>query len=197
MNINLLLKELHFMQQSYATLFSVVNKVQSHGDEFLEDLTSRQHMALIAIAHLPLERTTLMNIAKKLGTTKQNANKLISSLSKKGYIKTVSSKLDKRAINIEITPEGNKVLVACSERSTYFLAELFHDFTTDEIETFWKLLKKLYHFDGEEHDGFEEIATIEVQEEDPQMIDRFQKQVLTEFSRRRNRGGKNDEFNCK
>ncbi len=40
-------------------------------------------MTLIAIAHLPTEDTTLMNIAKKLGTTKQTANKLISSLAKK------------------------------------------------------------------------------------------------------------------
>jgi hypothetical protein len=33
---------------------------------------------------------------------------------------------------------------------------MFHDFTTDEIETFWRLLQKLYRFDGEEQDGFEE-----------------------------------------
>lgn len=46
MDLNQLLKELHFMQQSYATLFSVVNKVQIKGDEYLEILTSRQHMAL-------------------------------------------------------------------------------------------------------------------------------------------------------
>jgi DNA-binding MarR family transcriptional regulator len=51
--------------------------------EYLEMLTSRQHMTLIAIAHLPTEDTTLMNIAKKLGTTKQTANKLISSLALK------------------------------------------------------------------------------------------------------------------
>jgi len=52
MDLNKLLKELHFMQQSYATLFSVVNKVQIKGDEYLGILTSRQHMALNAIAHL-------------------------------------------------------------------------------------------------------------------------------------------------
>lgn len=51
------------------------------------------------------------------------------------------SKLDKRAINIEITPEGKKALISCSEKSTYFLADMFHDFTTDEIETFWRLLQ--------------------------------------------------------
>jgi len=51
MDLNFLVKELHFMQQSYATLFSVVNKVQIKGDEYLEVLTSRQHMALSYFAN--------------------------------------------------------------------------------------------------------------------------------------------------
>lgn len=183
MDFNLLLKELHFMQQSYATLFSVVNKVQIRGDEYLEVLTSRQHMALIAIAHLPAENTTLVNIAKKLGTTKQTANKLITSLVKKGYVQTIPSKLDKRSINVEITSEGKKALIACSEKSTYFLADIYKDFTTEEIETLWKLLQKLYRFDGEELDGFEEMVNMEIEE--PEQISDFQERVLTELLKRR------------
>lgn len=189
MDINRLMKELHFMQQSYATLFSVVNKVQTRGDEYLETLTSRQHMALISIAHLPIENTTLINISKKLGTTKQTANKLITGLVKKRFVKTVPSKKDKRSINIEITPEGKKALITCSEKSTYFLADMFHDFTTGEIETFWRLLQKLYRFDGEEQDGFEEQANLEF---DERMENNYQEKILAEFSRRRN-GGRNDE----
>ncbi len=86
MDTNSLINELHLMQQSYATLFSVVNKVQTRGDEYMEILTSRQHMALIAIAHLPTETATLTNISKKLGTTKQTANKLMTGLIKKAML---------------------------------------------------------------------------------------------------------------
>lgn len=192
MDINLIMKELHLMQQSYASLFSVVNKVQTRGDEYLEALTSRQHMALIAIAHLPIESTTLSNIAKKLGTTKQTANKLITSLTKKGYVQTVPSKVDKRSINIEITSEGNRALIACAEASTYFLADMFHEFTTEEIETFWRLLQKLYRFDGEEQDGLEKEAHLEVEEQAQFISDSYKEKILTEFSRRRY-GSENNE----
>ncbi|WMT42936.1 MarR family transcriptional regulator [Paenibacillus sp. D2_2] len=192
MDINILLKELHFMQQSYATLFSVVNKVQTRGDENLEILTSRQHMTLIAIAHLPVENTSLMNIAKKLGTTKQTANKLITSLVNKGYVQSIPSKLDKRSINVEITPEGKEALITCSERSTYFLADMFHDFTADEIETFWRLLQKLYRFDGEEQDGYEEDANLEIDETAQLDISEYQGNVFAEFAKRRY-GGKDHE----
>lgn len=180
------------MQQSYATLFSVVNKVQIRGDETLEILTSRQHMALIAIAHLPVVDTTLMNIAKKLGTSKQTANKLITSLANKGYVQTVPNPSDKRSINVEITPKGKQALIACSERSTYFLADMFHDFTSDEIESFWRLLQKLYRFDGEELDGFEQNANLETDKTAPLITADALERVLSEFARRRY-GGMNHE----
>lgn len=188
MDINGLINELHLMQQSYATLFSVVNKVQTRGDEYMEILTSRQHMALIAIAHLPTETATLTNISKKLGTTKQTANKLMTGLIKKGYVKSVPSQKDKRSINIEMTAEGKKALVDCSERSVYFLADLFQQFTSEEVATLWRLLQKLYRFDGEEQDGFEENANIQLGVGNPLDTEK----ILGEFEKRRY-GGENDE----
>ena len=38
------------------------------------------------------------------------------------------------------------------------MADVFQEFSTIEIETLWKLLKKLYSFDGNRQDGFEEIG---------------------------------------
>lgn len=77
------LKDLFLMQQAYATLFSVLNKIQIRGDEYFEELTSRQFMTIVAILHLPEDETTINNIAKKLGTSKQNVNRLINSIEKK------------------------------------------------------------------------------------------------------------------
>ncbi len=192
MDIHLLMKELHFMQQSYATLFSVTNKVQTKGDENLDILTSRQHMTLIAIAHMPTENTSLMNIAKKLDTTKQTANKLLTSLIKKEYVQSIPSKTDKRSINVLLTSEGKRALIACSEKATLFLEKLFHEFTTDEIETFWSLMQKLYRFDGEEQDGFEEKANLDFNGLLQSDLDSYEEKVLKEFSKRRY-GGANDE----
>lgn len=53
-------------------------------------------MAMVAIIHLPENETTLNNIAKKLGTTKQSVKQLITNLENKGYVLTVPSQYDKR-----------------------------------------------------------------------------------------------------
>jgi DNA-binding MarR family transcriptional regulator len=176
------LREIFLMEQLYATLFSAANKLQIRGDQYFKDLTSRQFMTMMAILHLPEDETTLNNIAKKLGTSKQNVNKLVASIAKKGYITVMPSVQDKRAVNVKITDAGKQVILDCNEKGLGFLADVFNRFSTEEMENLWSLLKKLYRFDGEEQDGFEKNSSgaIEVHDE-------YQIRLLKEFSMRRNR----------
>jgi DNA-binding MarR family transcriptional regulator len=154
-------RETFLRQQTYATLFSLANKLQIQGDKYLESLTSRQFMAMIAIAELEEDETTLNNIARKLGTTKQSVKQLITIIEKKGYIVIAPSQKDKRAVNIKITESGKQAMLDCGERGMKFFSDLFKDFTVEEMEILWGLLKKLYRFDGEEQDGFEDEAVLE------------------------------------
>lgn len=154
------IQELNYMQQAYGTLFSVTNKIQVRGDEFLDSLTSRQFMTIVAILHLPEDETTINNIARKLGSSKQNVNRLVTSLETKGYLISSPSQKDKRAVNIKLTEAGQAALVKCGELSVYFMARIFNEFTLEEVKTLWLLLKKLFHFDGEEQDGFEDNINI-------------------------------------
>lgn len=175
-------KALFLIQQIYGTIFSLTNKLQIKGDEYSEPITVRQLMAMIAIIHLPEEETTINNIARKLGTTKQSAKQLIAILEKKGYVITVPSMQDKRAVNIKITEAGKQVMIECSEKSMTFFGKISKKFSIEEMETLWKLLKKLYRFDGEEQDGFEEKVDYDLGENK----DEIQKRAFAEFERIRN-----------
>jgi Transcriptional regulators len=149
-------EDLFLSQQALVTLFSVTNKLQTQGDKYLIDLTIRQMLAVPAIIH-PLDgKATISNVARYVGTSKQNAKQIIDALGKKNYVSTEPNGQDKRAVNITITPEGRQAFSTCSERTDVLLADIFHDFTTEEIKTLWTLLKKLYRFDGIEQDGIEE-----------------------------------------
>ena len=140
-------KEIFLMQQTYATLFSLANKLQVKGDEYLVSITSRQYMLMIAIAHLQEDETTLNNIARKLGTTKQSVKQMITIMENKDYVMTAPSQKDKRAVNVKITESGKQILVEVAERGMNFFADLFKDFKKEEMEILWILLKKLYRFD--------------------------------------------------
>jgi DNA-binding MarR family transcriptional regulator len=172
---------LFLMEQVSGTLFSLANKTQVKGDEYIGALTSRQLMAMIAIAHLPENKTSLKNIARKLGTTKQNIKQIITILKKKGYVVTVPGQQDRRAVNVKITKNGKQIAMECGEKGTIFLLDLFHDFTKEELEALWRLLKRMYSFDGEAMDGFEEQATFETGQAQTEM----QARVVNEFLKRR------------
>lgn len=150
------------MQQAYATLFSLANKLQVKGDQMLKYFTSRQLMVMIAIGHLPEGEASLNQIARMLGTTKQTAKQLVSLIEEHGYVVSEPSQLDRRAVNIRITEEGKAALLEDGMHGMEYFSTLFHDFSTEELETLWNLLKKLYCFDGEQQAGFEDEFQVDI-----------------------------------
>ena len=80
------LQDLFLMQQVYASLFAVYNKLQTISDKRFERLSTRQFMTMLAILHLQKNEASLNNIARKLGTSKQNCKQLVTALAKKGFV---------------------------------------------------------------------------------------------------------------
>ena len=152
-------RELFLAQQNYATLTSLANKLEKNIDRHTRGLTARQYMTVLAVFHLPPEETTLNNIAKKLGATKQNVNRLIAAVKQKGYITVSSDSSDKRAINVQLTDSGMQAMLENAKIGCAFLLDAFHGFSEDELETLWSLLKKLHRYDGEDYSGFEYDAS--------------------------------------
>ena len=161
-------KDLFFAQQTLLALFSVTNKLQMQGDRHLKDITIRQMLAIPALVHAPDGKATINHIARSMGTTKQSAKQIVDALEKKGYLSVAPSAKDKRAVNITVTPEGQKAFGICSERTDEFLANVFFNLGTEELETLCSLLKKLYCFDGaeqekiEEHIGYDESVSDDI-----------------------------------
>ncbi len=179
MDFNKEWKMLYTMEQVFATLIAASNKMQIAGDTYCAPLTSRQYMTILAILHLPEDETTFVNIANKLGTTKQNISQLINSLRKKEFLTIVPSPKDKRALNVRMTQLGIDTMVHCAKNITVdYMADVFKGFTQQELDTLWNLLLKLYRFDGVEMDGFEkevQIPNTSTEEELHEELVRFEK----------------------
>ena len=143
-------KDLFFSQQIVETLFSATNKLQMHGDKYLQNLTFRQMLAASAIAESPDRKASINYVAHQLGTSKQNAKQLICAMEKKGYLSITQNKHDQRAVSVMITQHGRQAYKKSSLLADEFLADIFCNFSPEEIETLCTLLQKLYCFDGQE-----------------------------------------------
>jgi len=141
-------KDLFFAQQTLASLFSVTNKLQMQGDKHLQDITIRQMLAIPALIHAPDGEASINHIARSMGTSKQSAKQIVDTLARKGYLSVAPSVQDKRAVNVSVTAEGQTAFGLCSERADEFLANIFCNFNSAELESLCTLLQKLYQFDG-------------------------------------------------
>jgi len=148
-------KELYFAQQTLATLFLVTNKLQMQGDKYLKDITIRQMLSIPALVHAPGGKATINHLARSMGTSKQSAKQIVDAMERKGYLSVAPSEQDRRAVNVTVTPDGQKAFGMCSERTDEFLANIFSGFTSDDLELLYTLLQKLYRFDGAEKEGFD------------------------------------------
>ncbi len=183
MDFNHYKKELEIlddMHQAYSLLFIALNKIQVEADSHLENLTIRQLMLLIAIAHLEPQEATIVNIASTLGTSKQNVNRLVSFMVKAGYLSSESSQTDKRSVNISITEEGLSVMQENTINSNRYFLNLFKDFTKEEIATFRNTLEKLANYDHTYQKHFEKQVEIDIGKESDDM-EKFLKQIRKEF----------------
>ena len=148
-------QDLFYAQQTLVMLFSVTNKLQMQGDKHLQDITIRQMLAIPALIHAPDGKATINHLAWSMGTTKQNAKQIVDAMQRKGYLSVAPSEQDKRAVHITVTAEGQKAFGVCSARTDEFLASIFSDFTTKDLEALCMLLQKLYRFNGAEQENFD------------------------------------------
>ena len=146
-------KDLFFAQQTLFVLFSVINKLQMQGDKYLRDITIRQMLSIPALVHAPDGKATVNHLARSMCTTKQSAKQIVDVMERKGYLSVAPSEQDKRAVNVSVTPEGQNAFRICSERTDEFLADIFNDFTAEDLEALYMLLRKLYRFDGAEKES--------------------------------------------
>lgn len=146
--------KLFLIQQMNATLLATSEKIQTKANQLSETMTTRQFMMLLAISHLE-KGASYNSIAHKLGTTKQNAKQIVTALEKRKLVTVTGSTEDRRAVHVEITPKGIAAEHEWGKIGNDFLMQMGESFSVEELELLWRLLKKLYAFDGEAFNGFE------------------------------------------
>ncbi|WP_279285486.1 MarR family transcriptional regulator [Clostridium sp. C8-1-8] len=160
-----LIKELikinqYYIQQIFATIFYLSNKIQVQGDKLDERITVRQWMVLLTILHLPEDQASYSQIADKMGCTKQNVKHIIGSLEKKNYVFLEKNEKDKRAMNIRITEDCKEIMEQYYEKGNHFLDNIFSCFSENDLKILWEQLRKIANYDGSNWTGYEEKVPI-------------------------------------
>ncbi|MED4402048.1 MarR family transcriptional regulator [Metabacillus fastidiosus] len=104
-------------------------------------LAPEQHL-LIALL-LEQEGQSQNEIAKKLGKDKSSVTRMIVSLEKKGYIRRLARKNDRRSVQVYLTEEGRALKDIVNQVSDDTKKLLEKGFTNEEISELKRLLTKI------------------------------------------------------
>ena len=148
-------RELLLMHQICSTLLSLSRKLEKQDSIPSDVLTARQYMVILAIKCAPFGSATMVNIARSLGTTKQNVNRIIPVLEKKGYVTRNSSKGHKNSVNINVTDSGLEAMIEFTGTAASVMMDMFDGFSVEELVTLLVLLQKLHAYDGMSYSGFD------------------------------------------
>lgn len=127
----------------YANTFLVANRLQRVMDAELEEVTSKQWLALIMLGAFDTP-PTLKEMAQMCNTSHQNTKQIILKLHEKGYVNIAKDEKDGRAMRIIPLPKIEELSAKYDERSNRFMEEMFRDLTQEEIEVMCKAQFKIY-----------------------------------------------------
>lgn len=129
----------------FGSILLLSNKLQALGDQVLPELTLKQWFLLIVMTKMEKDNATVNEIAKYMGSSRQNIKKMLLPLEKKGFVFIKKSDTDARALSISLTPQAVDVLHKVEKFSLSNIAKVFEDITDAELDAVINVTQKMNH----------------------------------------------------
>lgn len=118
----------------FGCLFVLSNKLQLLGDKITGELTLKQWFLLNMVKNMKSKSPNLIEIARVIGSSRQNVSKMITILEKKGMVKLQASATDHRAVYITLTQKCSDYFAAMEGAGNRLLDTLFAGIKQAETE---------------------------------------------------------------
>lgn len=127
----------------FATLFSTSNRLQTIGDTYLGDVSTKQWFLLACIKFFGSENPTLTQLVPLMGSSRQNIKQLALKLESKGFLSFLPDPQDSRALRLSITQECETYWKKREEQDVAFINDLFSGLSEKDLTIATKVLQKL------------------------------------------------------
>lgn len=136
------MNELEQKAYIFGTIFTLSNRLQALGDEFDENITTKQWLFILGVSRFE-EPPTISEVANFIGYSRQNAKRIAAALQKTGYVKISKDKNDARALRIELSSKCIEYFENRDKREIEFLEKIFTGFDAELTHSVYKGLIKL------------------------------------------------------
>lgn len=138
----------------FGSIFLLSNKLQALGDGYLEEITLKQWLLLIMIHVMEKDQPSVTEVADVMGSTRQNARKMLEVLEGKGFVALCANPLDRRTLSVALTPKAEQFFARFQSKGDAFLDRLFDGIPPEDLEATRRTVEALFENMermGEEH----------------------------------------------
>ncbi|EPY2283379.1 MarR family winged helix-turn-helix transcriptional regulator [Clostridium sporogenes] len=137
----------------FGMLFLLSNKLETLGNNFLGQLTTKQWFFMLILMNFFKEPPTLSELAGEMGTSHQNAKQIAIKLEEKGFLVVKKDTKDKRVLRLTPTNKIKEYVKLREDKDHFFIEKFFSVLTKEEVkniyESFTKLLENVQVIENE------------------------------------------------
>ncbi|NFE79582.1 MarR family transcriptional regulator [Clostridium sporogenes] len=137
----------------FGMLFLLSNKLETLGNNFLGELTTKQWFFMLILMNFFKDPPTLSELALEMGTSHQNAKQIAIKLEEKGFLVVRKDTRDKRVLRLTPTDKIEKYVKLREDKDYFFIEKFFKVLTVEEVrnvyEAFTKLLDNIQVIENE------------------------------------------------
>lgn len=118
----------------FGTLFMISNRLQSIGDRFYKEITTKQWFLLAALNTFEYA-PTFNELSSLMGSSHQNVKQIALKLQQKGYVEIETDPEDRRKSRIRLGKESGELQAAYAAKEDDFLNGLYKGIPEAQLKT--------------------------------------------------------------
>lgn len=127
----------------FALIFMLSNQIQTIGDSFFEEVSTKQWFVLLVLSIMNGHTPTLNELSEAVGSSHQNVKQLVLKLEQKGYVEITKDETDARRLRIKLTEKSIEFHDAYQEKSNEFMTRLFDGFKNTDLAATKKVMSTM------------------------------------------------------
>lgn len=136
------MREFDDQHMLFGMVFALGNRLQAMGDQFYEEITSKQWFFLIGLS-IFVDDPTINELASVIGSSHQNIKQIALKLEKNGFVKLYTDPKDKRKLRIQKTEKCEDLGMKYQERELAFMSSLYEGIDVSALRTSVITLQKM------------------------------------------------------
>jgi len=127
----------------YGAIHLLANRLQTIGDRIDPTISTKQWFVLAAVSKFTKAPPNIGDIARGLGTSRQNIKKIATLLERRGLLKLERDKKDLRNIQLFLTEQCNDYFKSREQQENEYLENIFAGIDDERLAALCEGMRKL------------------------------------------------------